>query len=103
MGASVSKVSISKVLHHNAAGFAASGSKKGEQPPMLSQSPIDIVENPTDELQTLSATETTLQLGAASAEMQLVHGGENFQVNWSDRDQNFLVLDGKKFYTVSTR
>lgn len=100
MGASVSKVSISKVLHHKAAGFAAANGKKVEQPSMLSQSPIDIVENPTDELETLSSAETSLQLGSASAEIQLVHGGDNFQVNWSDHDQNFLVLNGKKYYTV---
>ncbi|KAG6609599.1 Carbonic anhydrase [Phytophthora cinnamomi] len=100
MGATVSKVSIPKVLHNRVAGSASNASEKVEKPSMLSQSPIDIVESPADELVTLSSAETALQLGAASAEIQLVHGGENFQVNWSDHDQNFLVLNGKKYYTV---
>ncbi|GMF24262.1 unnamed protein product [Phytophthora lilii] len=88
--------SLSKVLHHKAAATAG----KVEQPTMLRQSPIDIVEDPAGELVTLSSAETNLQLGSASAEMKLVHGGENFQVAWSDCEQNVLTLDGKKFYTV---
>ncbi|GMF22067.1 unnamed protein product [Phytophthora fragariaefolia] len=101
MGASMSKVSVSsslsKVLHHKP---ASSGAKKAEPPSMLSQSPIDIVEDPAEHVEPLSSSDTSLSLGSASAEMQLVHGGENFQVTWSDREQNYLLLEGKKYYTV---
>ncbi|KAL4100278.1 hypothetical protein PRIC1_008072 [Phytophthora ramorum] len=88
--------SVSKVLHHKAAAYA--GKKKA--PTLTKQSPIDIVEDPTTQLVTLSAADNSLQLGPALAEMQLVHGGDNFQVNWSDHERNFLVLNGKKYFTV---
>ncbi|OWZ14889.1 Carbonic anhydrase [Phytophthora megakarya] len=103
MGASISKVSISKVsipkvLHHKTVAVATE--KPVERPSMLSQSPIDITEDPAEEVETLSSSETELQLGSALAEMKLVHGGENFQVTWSNREQNVLMLNGKKYYTV---
>ncbi|KAG6970578.1 hypothetical protein JG688_00004795 [Phytophthora aleatoria] len=93
--------SISKVLHHKG---AISGStiaiQKAKARLMLSQSPIDITEDPAMDSVTLSSAENELQLGSASAEIQLVHGGDNFQVNWSNHEQNVLTLNGKKYYTV---
>ncbi|KAG1713424.1 hypothetical protein DVH05_001211 [Phytophthora capsici] len=89
--------SISKAIHHKT---FVTNDKKVEEPSMLSQSPIDIIEDPAAEVVTLSSDETALQLGSATAEIQLVHGGANFQVNWSDHEQNVLTLNGKKYYTV---
>jgi carbonic anhydrase len=86
--------SLSKVLHHQ------TPASKTEQPSMLTQSPIDLTEDPAAQLVTLSTTETALQFGTAKAELQLTHGGDNFQVNWSDHEGNYLVLKGKKYYTV---
>ncbi|KAG7388004.1 hypothetical protein PHYPSEUDO_013256 [Phytophthora pseudosyringae] len=89
--------SLSKVLHHKAAAVA---DKMAPEPLMLSQSPIDIAEDPAADVTALSSAETALQFGCASAEIQLVSGGDNFQVNWSDHEQNVLTLQGKKYYTV---
>ncbi|KAK1941531.1 hypothetical protein P3T76_007397 [Phytophthora citrophthora] len=92
--------SISKAIHHKTFVTNANNVKKVEEPSMLSQSPIDIIEDPETEVVTLSSDETALQLGSAQAEIQLVHGGANFQVNWSNHEQNVLTLNGKKYYTV---
>ncbi|POM62642.1 Carbonic anhydrase [Phytophthora palmivora] len=98
MGSSISKVSIARGLHRKTVAVAAE--KPVDGPSMLSQSPIDIIEDPAEEVETLDSAETELQLGSAVAEMQLVHGGDNFQVNWSNHEQNVLTLNGKKYYTV---
>ncbi|KAG7392697.1 hypothetical protein PHYBOEH_006311 [Phytophthora boehmeriae] len=85
---------LSKYVHigHDAA--------KPEKPTMMKQSPIDLVHNPEDEMTTLSATDVAVHFGSAPAKIQLVHHGDNFQVNWSDHEQNVLTLKGKKYYTV---
>lgn len=63
------------------------------------QSPIDIVDNGDQlKVEVLDATQVKLKLGTAEAE--LAHHGANFQVNWANREQNVLVLDGKTYYTV---
>lgn len=82
--------SVSKILHK----------QPKLEPSMQAQAPIDIVDKSESAVVALSTSETSLQLGTAPAEIQLVHGGDNFQVNWSDHEQNVLTLKGKKFYTV---
>ncbi|EEY54927.1 carbonic anhydrase, putative [Phytophthora infestans T30-4] len=92
--------SVSKVLHHKATIASAIVVQKVKAKPMLSQSPIDIIEDPVMDSVPLNSAENALQLGSASAEIHLVHGGDNFQVNWSNHEQNVLTLNGKKYYTV---
>lgn len=66
---------------------------------MLSQSPVNIADSGESyKVEALDAAQVSLTLGTAEAE--LVNFGANFQVAWADKEQNFLVLDGKKYYTV---
>jgi hypothetical protein len=83
--------------------FPSGGSDQQEQAntsaEMLSQSPVDIADSGESyKVEALSAAQVSLTLGTAEAE--LVNFGANFQVGWADKEQNFLVLDGKKYYTV---
>lgn len=69
------------------------------QTEMPTQSPVDIADDgETYKLEVLDATQVSLTLGTAEAE--IANHGPNFQVNWADKEQNSLVLDGKKYYTV---
>ncbi|TMW64647.1 hypothetical protein Poli38472_011527 [Pythium oligandrum] len=64
---------------------------------MLEQSPIDLKEIDA-QLVELSEGEITLHLGQAEAE--IIHMGHNFQVNWKNESENYLVLHGKVYHTV---
>ncbi|RLN51700.1 hypothetical protein BBJ29_004522 [Phytophthora kernoviae] len=85
---------LSKYVHigHDAA--------KSKKPTMTKQSPINLIHDPEDVAMMLSASDAAVQFGSALAKIQLVSGGDNFQVNWSDHEQNVLTLKGKKYYTV---
>ncbi|RLN76813.1 hypothetical protein BBJ28_00007656 [Nothophytophthora sp. Chile5] len=83
-----------------AAIFGRPAEKVSEQPTMMTQSPIDIVDEDSANVVALDPRKVALQFGSAPAEIQLVHKGDNFQVNWSDHTQNVLTLNGKKYYTV---
>ncbi|RLN89749.1 hypothetical protein BBJ28_00006656 [Nothophytophthora sp. Chile5] len=80
--------------------FGRPAEKGAEQPTMTTQSPIDIVDEDSANVVALDPRKVALRFGSAPAEIELVHKGANFQVNWSDHTQNVLTLNGKKYYTV---